>query len=535
MTTPLRSPSTRSQARRFHLLAGLWLAVLLVCTAWPASASAAPPAVETDCTDGVDNDGDLVFDCGDADCKDDPACQPDGRPENTAERCSDWVDNDGDGYIDCEDEDCAGTSACMGSWDREVAGEPGPSGSGSGATGTGAAPAGTIDTSGKTDEELLAELEDAGGERDNVTCSDGIDNDGDGLIDCEDLGCRLDSQVTVCQPSGNFRFSVVARIAQAYNLQENQHDTSFESLQLRMLGQMPFIQNSFFLITARAERTPRVVFAMFQVPLGKKGHYVNINSGGGGLSLELVRSVHKRLLADPAFYVYNAFEQGNGAAVEFGGPMDKKNRFLYRTFVAGGSGRFAGNIGGTFFPGDNRNYTWALGLQFWMNLVGYYNRWDNPFLYTKSPLAVALAVGGKFDQRAEERYPGMNAQFIARYWRFHVQAESYTKRELVFRNWQTAYNVQLGFLPWQRRIMLAADFGQYLATDFEDPPANIIPGTDLARQIAELQYRAAMHVYLWRDVFFATLVWRDRRLEPPPGETGIQVAQDVRLMATYRW
>ena len=148
---------------------------------------------------------------------------------------------------------------------------------------------------------------------------------------------------------------------------------------------------------------------------------------------------------------------------------------------------------------------------------------------------MALAVGGKYDQRAEERYPAANIQFIVRYWRFHFQAENYTKRELEFKNWQTAYNVQVGFLPWQRRMMLAADFGQYIATDFENPPATIIAGTDLARQIGELQYRVAAHVYLWRDVFFATLVWRDRRLEPRPGETGIDVIQDARLLFTYRW
>ena len=35
-------------------------------------------AQETNCTDGMDDDGDTVYDCGDADCKDDPACKPDG-------------------------------------------------------------------------------------------------------------------------------------------------------------------------------------------------------------------------------------------------------------------------------------------------------------------------------------------------------------------------------------------------------------------------------------------------------------------------
>lgn len=480
---------------------------------------------ELQCSDGQDNDGDAVYDCGDADCKKDPACQGDGKPENTPERCSDWVDNDGNGYTDCDDEACNGSTACYGSWDTELAG---------GASGT-ASPSQTSSGSGQTDEELVSSAGDLWGERDNVTCSDGIDNDGDGRIDCNDIGCKLDSQVTVCQPSGDFRFSVVARVTQSYQVQEQKMNTQFSDLQLRVLGQMPFIQNSFFLISSRVEKTPRVTFALFQVPIGRKGHYFNINSGGGGLSLEPVRSVHKRLLADPAFYVYNAFEQGNGAAIEFGGPIDKKGKVLYRALAAGGSGRFSGNLGGTFFPDGNERYTWSVGGSFWFNAVGYYSRWDTPFLYTPSPLTVAFAVGAKYDQRAQERYPAVNAQFIFRWTRIHFTAENYTKRELEFNNWQTAYNVQLAVLAVNKRLLLAGDFGQYIATDFENPPPEDEIGFDLRRQLGELQYRAAAHVFLWRDVFFLTAVWRDRRLEPPPGEEGIQTEQDARLLFTYRW
>jgi hypothetical protein len=502
-------------------------ALLLPAVAWAA------PASETNCSDGKDDDGDVVFDCGDADCKGDPACQPDGQPENTPERCGDWIDNDEDSYVDCDDNDCSGSPACYGSWDVEMAGgTPG----GGGVSTTSGGPA-VVPPGGGDGSDLIGQGGDAMGERDNFTCNDGVDNDNDGTIDCDDLGCKLDTQVTVCQPSGDFRFSVVARVKaigfERQTGEDNEFSTEFDALQLRILGQMPFIQNSFFLISGRVEKTPRVVFALFQVPIGKKGHYFNLNSGGGGLALEIVRSVHKRLLADPAFYVYNAFEQGNGAALEFGGPLDRRHKFIYRAFAAGGSGRFAGNVGGTFFPDDNHNYTWSVGTQAWMNLVGYFNRWDSPFLYTKVPITLAWAVGAKFDQRAQERYPAWNSQLIFRWWRFHLQSEYYGKRELVFKNWQNAYNVQLAFLPWQKRMLLAADFGQYLATNFEDPPTFI--GADLRRQLGELQYRAAMHVYLWRDVFFLTAIWRDRRVEPPPGETGIQVTQDARLLFTYRW
>ncbi len=206
---------------------------------------------------------------------------------------------------------------------------------------------------------------------------------------------------------------------------------------------------------------------------------------------------------------------------------------LYRAFAGGGSGRYAGNIGGTFFPDGNDNYTFSVGGQLWYNAIGYFGRWDNPFLYTESPLTLSFAAGGKYDQRAQERYPAWNTQAVLRYWRFHLQAEYYGKRELEFQNWQNAYNLQLAFLVWPKRVLVAADVGQYLATDFEKPPAQL--GSDLRRQIQELQYRSAVHVFLWRDVFFATAIWRDRRIEPPAGQSGIQKAQDVRLLLTYRW
>lgn len=504
-----------------------------------------PRPTEAVCNDGQDDDGDTVFDCGDADCKTDPACQPDGQREYGEERCGDWVDNDSDGYVDCDDFDCDEADACKGSWDIAP---PAGSGTGGSATngGTGHDGAEFGLAPGETPEDLLGRSGDNDGERDNQTCSDGYDNDNDGKVDCADLGCKLETEVTVCQGDGNIRFSMVARLSQSVvfnNDSEAQRnngkfgraDTQFDAIQLRVLGQMPFIQNSFFLLSMRAERSPRMTFALFQVPLGKKGHYINVNSGGGTLSLELVRSVHKRMLSDPAFYVYNAFEQGNGAAVEVGGPLDKKGKYLYRTFIAGGSGRFNGNIGGRFFPDDNRNYTFTAGAQAWMNFVGYYSRWDTPFLYTPVPTTLAVAVGAKYDQRAQERYPAANIQAIFRWRRLILLSEVYAKRELNFKNWQVAYNVQAGVLAMKKRLFFAADAGQYLTTEFEDPPAFL--GSDLRRQLREFQYRGAAHVYLWRNVFFATLIFRDRRVEPneAQGQSGIQKTQDLRLLLTYRW
>ena len=544
----MTAPSSSSLA----LLRSLFVVVVGLLLPIPAFAQ---QPTETNCSDGKDDDGDTVTDCGDNDCHDDPVCQPDGKPETGEGRCGDWVDNDNDGFSDCDDIDCDGTEVCMGSLDLELRGksveakDPGPDATPE--LGKGEMP-----------EDLWFKGGDKDGERDNFSCNDGFDNDNDGFTDCDDIGCKLGTQVNVCQPTGNFRFSVVARIAQTVNFAgpefgdkallqqpggndpadprqaENRSpfNTEFEALQLRVLGQLPFIQNSFFLLSMRAEKTPRLVFALFQVPI-RNGHYFNINSGGGGLSTELVRSIHKRMLVDPAFYVYNAFEQGNGAALEFGGPLSKNGKFLYRTFLAGGSGRFAGNVGGTFFPDGDRNYTWSVGGQIHMNLVGYYNsRFDSPMLYVPVPTTFTITAGAKYDQRAQERYPAVNIQSVFRWRRLILLGEVYGKRELNFKNWQVAFNVQAGVLAIKRRLLLAADFGQYLASDFESPPDEL--GADLRRQLTELQYRITAHAYLWRDVVVMSLVWRDRYVERAPSSQipeGTDRRADLRLLLMYRF
>jgi hypothetical protein len=548
---------------RIHFLRVALLVLLAVLC--PRLGLAAPPepapTTETKCSDGIDDDGDTVYDCGDHDCHEAAVCKPDGKPENSEGRCGDWVDNDEDGYLDCEDFDCNGFDACMGSWDRARKGQVVAE---DGAQDPGITGLGQELGEGEVEEDLQGRGPDRDGERTDFFCADGYDNDGDGFTDCDDIGCKLGTEVTVCQPAGDIRFSVVARIGQEFNFAgpefgtkavirqsdnpsadpafdpraaENRSplNTEFESLQMRVLGQMPFIQNSFFLLSMRAEKTPRMTFAMFQIPI-RNGHYVNVNSGGGGLSLELVRSVHKRMMVDPAFYVYNAFEQGNGAALEFGGPLDKRGRFIYRTFLAGGSGRFAGNVGGTFFPDDNRNFTWSGGAQLHMNLVGYYSRFDSPMLYTPSATAFVIAVGAKYDQRSQERYPAVNLQMVFRWKRLMMLGEAYGKRELNFGNWQLAFNVQVGVLAIKRRLMFATDFGQYLSSPFERPPDEL--GSDLRRQLQELQYRVVAHIYLWRNVFLAQIVWRDRFVERPPSTVipdGTDRRSDLRILLMYRF
>ncbi|MEM6791771.1 MAG: hypothetical protein AAF715_29905 [Myxococcota bacterium] len=499
-------------------------------------------ATETNCTDRIDNDGDSVVDCGDADCYDQPVCQPTGVREQSDALCSDWIDNDGDGALDCDDLDCqtGAVSVCQGFY----VGQPGP-----------------VNPSqqkaygrnfnlpdleqGMSVDEVIGKFGDADGERNDYACSDGVDNDGDGRIDCADFGCRFDSQVTVCNPSTGVRFSVVGQIEQTYRIEDtnaaeldqNDWDTRFNLLQLRALGPIGNIENSFFLVNVRAERTPRLTFALFQLPIGDYGHFVNVNSGGGGLTAQFIISAAKQLLLQPAFFVFNAFEQGNGAAVEVGGPIDLGGRFQFRAFAAGGAGRQAGNIGGRFFSDDNTNYTWTAGAQFLINAIGYFGRFDTPYIYNPVPAQLAFLVGGKYDQRAQERYPAWNGTAVAKWWIFSAQFESYFKRELEFGSWQYSYLATLGAAIWPRHLMLAGDFGEYIAGDIENPPDNLnsIVGDEIRRQRDERQGRAILHWFAYEQTGLLSLRYTYRDVKNGRfAEDGFR-EQQLSAIASYRF
>ncbi len=505
-------------------------------------------AQETQCDNGVDDDGDTVYDCGDADCADSPVCQPDGNPENNNKRCGDWIDNDGDGMTDCDDSDCngMGITICEGSWDTFKRQAKSAAGGNSTAVVTDEIPE---LGKGMSVEDLIGVGSDADGERNNVVCSDGIDNDNDGRTDCADFGCRFDPTVTVCQGDASFRFSVVARGEQSYIRSNNPRfrndnavldpgelpgitdgilNTKMERLQLRVFGPMPGIDDSFFLLSARAEKTPRVSFVMFQVPLGKNGHYLNINSGGGGLTVEVIRSAHKNLLLSPAFYVSNAFEQGNGAAAEVGGPIGTKGKLQYRAFAAGGTGRFSGSVGGGFVNDDNTNYTYSAGGQLQWNLIGYYSRWDSSMIYVKSPTTLSISFGAKYDQRSLERYPMANVNGTFRWRKLIVQGETNVKRELDFKSTHASYNLKVGYLAIPKKLLLAVDFGEFLAIDKGTVPDGINPEQ-------ERQYRAAAHYYLWQNIVVGSLYFSHRNLAPVNPADGDVITQELKASMSYRF
>ncbi len=185
------------------------------------------PQVEFSCTNGVDDDGDGAVDCDDTDCALHPACQTTG-----TEICDDGIDNDADADVDCDDSDCiaepvcdAGDGECCAAngspgcedepgedcvcsidpfccnvaWDSICADEYENQ---CGGVCTGAEDC----TNGVDDDgDNLVDCADpdcitdpnCGGPGVELACTDNVDNDADGLTDCDDPDCAGDPSCVV--------------------------------------------------------------------------------------------------------------------------------------------------------------------------------------------------------------------------------------------------------------------------------------------------------------------------------------------------
>jgi hypothetical protein len=103
----------------------------------------------------------------------DRACVPSG-PENTASTCGDGVDNDCDNFVDCMDFDCSRNNPAV-----TFCGDAG---------------------AGRTDRGPCTP---SGMENTAAACMDGIDNDCNGFVDCNDFACsRNNPAVTHCGDAG---------------------------------------------------------------------------------------------------------------------------------------------------------------------------------------------------------------------------------------------------------------------------------------------------------------------------------------------
>lgn len=127
---------------------------------------------ERNCNDGADNDGDLKVDCADENCGGagcgDGGCVCQGL-KKTETACGDQGDNDDDTQTDCADADCDG-QLCQAGTTRRCAAMACQCNGGN--------PIDEIQAVGR--------------------CADGIDNDCDGLLDCQEMACDM----ATCQPDG---------------------------------------------------------------------------------------------------------------------------------------------------------------------------------------------------------------------------------------------------------------------------------------------------------------------------------------------
>jgi len=64
-----------------------------------------PAPFETDCGNGIDDDGDGLIDCEDPDCANSNVC--------VVEICNNGIDDDGDGFTDCADVECIEITSCI--------------------------------------------------------------------------------------------------------------------------------------------------------------------------------------------------------------------------------------------------------------------------------------------------------------------------------------------------------------------------------------------------------------------------------------
>lgn len=492
-----------------------------------------PLQAEEICNDGIDNDGDSVEDCADSACRGSAYCASLKGIEGSEQACSDWVDNDGDGLLDCDDSEChaPGVLSCRGSWDlrrereavllAQAAPSP-PQVSSVGALQRG--------ERGKVARGLH-------GENNEFTCSDGVDNDGDGKVDCQDSDCLEDLSITACRSGLSMRFLLGAHVApfvmevvgkeNSGKDPQTTFDAELSKLQFRALGEIPFIDKSFFLVSARLEETPRITFALFQVPTWKSG-YLNINTGGATLSNALVLSSSKQLLLNPSWDLYAPFERRLSLGLELGTKLDEGNKWSLRLFGGAGNG---------LKWGQKFRYNFAAGGTIQWNVVGYYNRWDSPFLYKEAPKTLALMLGGKFSHREYEKFMAISPQVVLNWGRFNVLGEAYVKREFDFEQWSIMWHVQTAFLLWPKHLLLAADVGELWLGEPGVPwTAEAAKSFSKGESRNVLTWRAGLHWFFWRNIGIASLLYSEHssyKSQAEPSSDRIQTSE-LRLEVQFR-
>ena len=158
--------------------------VIMASTSWGIPPTCTPTEnPEVSCQDGADNDCDGFTDAADPDCA--PVCVPTGQTETI---CDDGLDNDCDGLFDCDDSDCSGDPACQTGMACSDYVEKGACNNDPSCEWIGSPKSGSCQNATPTE----------------TVCDDTIDNDGDGLTDCDDADCSGDPacQTGTCDGDG---------------------------------------------------------------------------------------------------------------------------------------------------------------------------------------------------------------------------------------------------------------------------------------------------------------------------------------------
>lgn len=158
----------------------------------------APPLTETTCNDGVDEDCDGNTDCADADCSSDPACQ-----------CGNGICDPGEDCYTCS-QDCisrtggkSSTRYCCGDGFCEGAED-----SFNCAVDCGAPPICNDGTCNPGEDQCICPEDCGAPPLTEAICNDGIDEDCDGITDCDDTDCNGDpvcdclNKDTACSSDG---------------------------------------------------------------------------------------------------------------------------------------------------------------------------------------------------------------------------------------------------------------------------------------------------------------------------------------------
>ena len=169
-----------------------------------------------------------------------------------------------------------------------------------------------------------------------------------------------------------------------------------------------------------------------------------------------------------------------------------------------------------------------------INILGQYNRFNSEMLYTPVPAMLAVVAGGKYDARSQEHYPAWNAQAFWRWNRFQLTGVGFFKRELEFGSWQVSYLARAGFLIWPRHIEAGVEYGEFRASDYDNPPPQDDVGDEIERIRDERQIRAVLHWYAYEKMGRVSLLYTNRQVfrNDQFDKDGFKL-QELSLVATY--